>query len=107
MGEKRLSRIEKRIEKIKEALVEIGPMRPGSLSRQYKDPKARSGPYWQISYTRNMRSHTEYVRQDCVAVVRKEIAAYKRFRKLMEEWIELSIEDSKSRMKVDKKTGSE
>jgi len=53
-----------------------------------------------------MRSCTEYVRQDCVAEVRKEIAAYKRFKKLMEEWIDLSIEASKSRMKVDKKTCS-
>ena len=81
-------------------------MRTGTLSRQYKDPKAQSGPYWQISYTRNMRSCTEYVRQDCVAEVRKEIATYKRFKKLMEEWIDLSIEASKSRMKVDKKTCS-
>jgi hypothetical protein len=106
MSEKNLSQIEKRIEKIKEALVKIGPMRPGSLTRQYKDPKEKTGPYWQISYTRNMRSRTEYVRPDCVAEIRKEIAAYKRFRKLMDEWTDLSIEASKSRIKVDKKTGS-
>jgi hypothetical protein len=107
MSANELSRIEKRIEKIKEALAKIGPMRPGSLSRQYKDPEAKSGPYWQISYTRNMQSRTEYVRQDCVAEIRKEITAYKRFRKLMEEWVDRSIEASKLRMKVDKKTGSE
>jgi hypothetical protein len=43
--------------------------------------------------------------QDCVAKVRKEIAAYKRFKALMEEWIDLGIESSKLRLKVDKKTG--
>lgn len=44
--------------------------------------------------------------QDCEAEVRMEIAAYKRFKKLKEAWIDLSIETSKSHMKIDKKTGS-
>jgi len=106
MNDKRLDQIEKRIEKIKEAISKIGPMRPGSLTRQYKDPKEKSGPYWQLSYTRTMRSRSDYVRADCVAEVRKEIVAYKTFKALMEEWIDLGIESSKLRLKVDKKTGS-
>jgi hypothetical protein len=106
MNGKRLGQIEKRIEKIKEAISKIGPMRPGSLTRQYKDPKEKSGPYWQISYTRAMRSRSDYVRADYVAEVRKEIAAYKRFKTLTEEWIDLGIEASKLRLKGDKKTGS-
>jgi len=81
----------------------MGPMRPGSLSQQYKEPKKKSGAYWQISYTRNMRSKTEYVREDCVAEVRKEVSAYKRFKKLMDEWVDLGIEASKLRMKIAKK----
>lgn len=107
MNDKRLDQIEKRIEKIKEALSKIGPMRPGSLTCQYKNPKEKSGPYWQISYTRAMKSRSDYVRSDCVADVRKEIAAYKRFKTLTEEWIDLGIETSKLRLKVDKKTGPE
>jgi len=99
-NEKRLKRIEKRIVRIKAVLAEIGPMRPGSLTRQYKDPKAKRGPYWQISYTRNMRSRSDYVRPDCVAVIRKEIQAYKRFKKLMEEWVDIAIEASKLRLKI-------
>jgi hypothetical protein len=106
VNEKRLRQIERRIEKIKEALSKIGPMRPGSLTRQYKDPREKSGPYWQISYTRTMKSRSDYVRADCVAEVRKEIATYKRFKTLVEEWIDLGIEASKLRLKVDKKTGS-
>ena len=51
MSQKRLGQIEKRIERIKAALQEIGPMRPGSLTRQYRDPETRTGAYWQISYT--------------------------------------------------------
>ena len=106
MSEKRMRQIERRIERIKQALAKIGPMRPGSLTRQYKDPKKKSGPYWQISYTRNMKSRSDYVRQECVAHIRKEVTAYKRFKKLMEEWIDLSIEASKLRLKVDRKAKS-
>lgn len=105
-NEKNLKRIERRIETVQQRLAKIGPMRPGSLTRQYKDPKTKSGPYWQISYTRSMKSRSDYVRADAVPQVRKEIAEYKRFRKLMEEWIDLGIEASKIRIKIDKRTGS-
>jgi hypothetical protein len=106
MSEKTISRIERRIGRIKQDLQKIGPMRPGSLTRQYKNPKEKSGPYWQISYTRNMRSKSDYVRADCVPDIRRQIAAYKRFKRLMDEWIDLSIELSKLKMQLDKKRGS-
>lgn len=106
MSEKRVRQIERRIGKIKEALEKIDSMRPGSLTRQYKDPKEKRGSYWQISYTRNMKSRSEYVRQEFVADIRKQIAAYKRFKRLMDEWIDLSIEKSKLNMKIEKKDDS-
>jgi len=59
MSQKWIQQIEQRIDRIKKALLEIGPMRPGSLTRQYKDPQHRVGAYWQISYTRRMKSRTE------------------------------------------------
>ena len=46
-----ISSIERKIARIQRALAALGPMRPGTLGRQYKDPKARRGAYWQISYT--------------------------------------------------------
>jgi hypothetical protein len=95
MSHKRRQQIEQRIERIKRALLEIGPMRPGSLTRQYKDPKHRAGAYWQISYTRNMKSRTEYVRRECVTALRREIQTHKRFRRLVDQWIDLSIERSR------------
>ena len=106
MNDTRIRHIERRIAGAKEALATIGPMRPGSLTRQYKDPKEKSGPYWQISYTRAMKSRTEYVRQECVADIRKQITAYKRFKNLIEEWIDLGIEASKLNMLINKKKGS-
>ena len=33
-------------------------------TRQYKDPQHHAGAYWQISYTRRMKSRTEYVRRE-------------------------------------------
>jgi len=43
MSQKRIRQIEQRIDRIKRALQEIGPMRPGSLTRQYKDPQTTPG----------------------------------------------------------------
>lgn len=95
MTDKRLATIEKRIRKIKTELAAIGDMRPGSLTRQYKDPKSLGGPYYQLSYTRNMKSRTDYVPRDRVAEVRRQIRNYKRFKVLTTEWINLSIEHSR------------
>ncbi len=100
MSQKKLPQIEKRIERIKTALQEIGPMRPGSLTRQYRDPETRTGAYWQISYTRRMKSRTEYVRKEWVTEIRKQIATHKRFRRLIDEWGDLRIEHSQLTMRI-------
>jgi len=100
MSQKRIQQIERRIDRIKKALLEIGPMRPGSLTRQYKDPQHRAGAYWQISYTSRMKSRTEYVRREWVTGIRRQIANHKRFKRLVEQWIDLSIEHSQLTMQV-------
>ena len=81
-------------------------MRPGSLTRQYRDSKNRTGAYWQISYTRQMKSRTEYVRKEWVLEIRKQIATHQRFKRLIEEWGDLSIEHSQLTMKVAKTKGT-
>jgi len=98
MSEKRVQQIERRIERIKQALSRIGPMRPGSLTRQYKDPQHKTGAYWQISYTRQMKSRTEYIRKEFVPEIRRQIATHKRFKRLIDQWIDLDIERSKLSM---------
>ena len=100
MANKRLAQIEKRIDKIKRELTGIGDMRPGSLTRQFKDPKAQSGPYYQLSYTLDMKSRTEYIRRDCVSDIRRQVSNYKRFKTLTGEWITLGIEYSRLTMKL-------
>ena len=103
MSKKRNTQIEQRIGRIKRELQEIGPMRPGSLTRQYKDPQDKAGAYWQISYTRQMKSRTEYVRREWVKELRSQIKTHKRFKRLVDQWIELSIEQSKLAMRITEK----
>ena len=105
MNQKRIQQIERRIDGIKEELRKIGPMRPGSLTRQYKDPENRAGAYWQISYTRHMKSRTDYVRREWVAEVRQRIARHKRFKRLIDQWVDLGIEHSQLAMQMAKTTG--
>jgi len=102
MSQKRIQQIESRLQQIKRALLEIGPMRPGSLTRQYKDPPRRVGAYWQISYTRRMKSRTEYVRKEWVKELRRQIATHKRFKRLIDQWLDLSIEHSQLTMQTTK-----
>ena len=67
MSKARVRQIETQIERIKEQLQEIAEMRPGSLTRQYRVPKEKVGPYYQLSYMHKMKSRTNYVRPQFVA----------------------------------------
>lgn len=94
-----ISSIEKQIARIQRTLGALGPMRPGSLNRQYKDPTKKQGAYWQISYTHHMRSRSEHVRSEHLSAVRTELANYRKFRQLNESWIDLSLELSRLKRK--------
>jgi len=106
MTTEKLKQLENAIRRIKKELTELGPMRPGALSLQYKAPAEKKGPYYQLSYTHRMKSRTQYVRPEWVDDIRGQIEVYKRFRKMIEEWIELSIDHSQTRMKQGKNTES-
>ena len=100
MTNERLDAIQKRIADIKQELITIGEMRPGSLTRQYKDPKNRLGPYYQLSYTHQMKSRTDYVPRDALRELRSQVRNYKRFKSLTLEWVSLGIEHSRLQMKL-------
>jgi len=102
---KRIAQIERRILRIKEELMKIGQMRPGSLTYQYQKPKERKGGFYQISYTHHMKSRTEYVRKEFVKDIRRQITAFKKFRKLVQEWTDSAIEQSRLIMKIEKGAG--
>jgi len=103
-------RIEQQIRKIKEELVSLGPMRPGSLSRQYSvcgkpgcacaDPvkPKKHGPFYQLSYAHQGKSSTRFVRPGYVSQIKKELAVYKRFRQLTQSWVALELTLSQLRL---------
>ena len=51
MSKKKIDSLEQPIEALKGELMAIGPMRPGTLTKQYKDRKKQTGGYHQLSYT--------------------------------------------------------
>ena len=104
MQRTRIDQIQKRIEWIKAELVAIDEMRPGSLTKQFKDPDAQRGAYYQLNYWQGGRTRTDYVSRDFVRDVRRQLANYKRFKALTAEWTDLSIEQSRLKMKSASKT---
>ena len=78
-------------------------MRPGSLSRQYnvcgkpgcrcKDPKhpRRHGPYYQLNYVYRGKKTSKFIRPEVLKQVQAELANYKMFRRLTEQWIGLAL----------------
>ena len=100
MQAKSLQTFDHQIQRIQTQLTELGPLRPGTLSRQYRQPQRRQGAYYQLSYTYQMRSHTEYVPKREVAIVRKEIAVYQRYKKLTDQWIDRALQRSRLRLQL-------
>ena len=98
MSTKKIRQLETQIEKIKRSLAEVGLLRPGNLTKQYKDPLNKKGPFYQLSYTHKMKSRTEYVRPGNLTTIREEVAEYKKYKKLHEHFIDLSIELSKAKI---------
>ena len=112
--ERRLRTLEAQIEKIKEEIVSIGDLRPGSLSKQYnvcgkakcgckEDPPRKHGPYYQLSFTRKGRSGTKFVKKHQVTTVKRQLKNYARLRTLVDRWIELSTE--LCQLNLDRKEG--
>jgi hypothetical protein len=94
MQAKTPEKFDRKIHKIQEQLAALGPMRPGTLTRQYRQPARRQGAYYQLSYTYQMKSRTEYVPKDQVARIRQEIAVYRRYKKLTAQWVDLALQRS-------------
>jgi hypothetical protein len=100
-----------RIKEIQKTLSEMGEMRPGSLSMQYnvcgnpscrckdKENPQKHGPYYQLSYTHKGKSTTEFVKAEKVNEVRQQIQNFREFKKLTEQWVDLSVKIAKLRKK--------
>lgn len=113
----KLKYIEKKIKKIKEELLDLGELRPGSLTRQFnvcgkpscrcKDKKnpRKHGPYYQISYSRKGKSTSVFVRSDSVKDIENQLVNYKRLMQLVNQWVDLAIEHSKLKLDLIRESG--
>jgi Family of unknown function (DUF6788) len=100
----RLTEIARQIEQLKQHLMALGPIHPGSISEQYnvcgtpgcrcKDPEdpRKHGPYYQLSYSWRGKSSTRFVKPDRIAATREKATNYKRLRELINEWVDLAVE---------------
>ncbi len=103
---------EAQIVRIKTQLQAQGLMRPGSLSRQYnvcgkpgcrcKDPKQprRHGPYYQLNYVYRGKKTSRFIRKEILQHVRIELANYKKFRRLTDQWIGLALQIAEAKEKL-------
>jgi len=101
MSNTTLEKKEQKIAALIAALAHLGPMRPGSLTVQYRNPKERKTPFHQISYTRKGKGRSEYVRPESLPAIQKEVLTHKKFRLLVEQIIDLSLEVSRLRHQRD------
>ena len=107
-----IQNLEARIVQVKRQLQAQGPMRPGSLSRQYnvcgkpgcrcKDPKhpRRHGPYYQLNYVYRGTKTSKFIRREVLKQVQAELANYKKFRRLTEQWIGLALNLAQAKEKL-------
>ena len=94
-----LERKEKKVRTLCAQIAKLGAMRPGTLTVQYRNPKEKKTPFHQLSYTHRGRSRSEYVRPENLAAVTSEVETYKKFKLLVEEVTEQSLEASRLRHK--------
>jgi hypothetical protein len=101
--------LEAQIAQIKTALAALGDLRPGTLSAQYNvcgkpgcrckaQPPRKHGPYYQVSFTWQGKSHSQFVRRDEVPTVRRQLRNYQRLRALIDRWIGVGVDLSRLRL---------
>ena len=101
--QKKTPQIEQRIKTIKAELMELGDMRPGSLSTQ---SRSWGGQYCQLSYTHRGKGHTEYIRDDIREQTERQLQNYKKFRALTSEWVARATELAKIKARLKKAKAS-
>jgi hypothetical protein len=110
---RRASTLESKIEKIKQEIAALGPLRPGTLSQQYNvcgkpdcrckaNPPQKHGPYYQLSFSWQGRSSTHFVRDEHLQIVEAQLRNYKKLRELVDTWATLGMELSRLQLQQER-----
>ena len=107
--------LETKIKRIKQKLFDLGDMHPGSLTKQFnicgtpncrcKDPDnpQKHGPYYNLSFALKGKSSSRFINKEHVSEVKKQLANYKKFKTLIDEWKGCAAELAKLRIDKAKK----
>lgn len=92
-----MTKEESTIKRLKREILSLGPMLPGSISKQYnvcgkagckckrtKNP-VKHGPYYQLSFTLAGKSSSFFIKQKDLSEVRRRIERFKVFKQLIIE----------------------
>ena len=101
--------LDAKIARIKATLAALGDLRPGTLSLQYNvcgkpacrckaRPPRKHGPYYQVSFTWQGKSQSQFVRREDVPAVRRQLRNYQRLRSLVDHWVAVALELSRLRL---------
>ncbi len=99
-----LQAIDEKILHLKRQLLDLGPLHPGSLSRQYQvcgksgckctDPEKPQphGPYTKLTYAHHGKFTCRFVRAEALPEVAALVATFKTFRQITDQWVQLAIQ---------------
>ncbi len=85
----KIAQLRKKIERLKEKIVRLGDMRPGSLTRQ---TRSWGKSYWQISWTHRGKGGTGYVSKEKYREVKKQTDNYRKFREMSLKLVDFYLE---------------
>jgi hypothetical protein len=103
-----MSRV-KSVAEVKRAMGALGPMLPGSISKQWnvcgkpgcqcKDPSKpkKHGPYYQLSFTVAGKSSSLFLKPGEVAEARRCLRRYQRFKALCSELLAAYVREARQR----------
>lgn len=95
---------QKNVEQLKQKILNLGPILPGSISEQWnvcgtrrckcKDPAnpQKHGPYYQLSFSVGGRSSSMFIRKEDISEARKRVKNYQEFKKLTTELVQANVD---------------
>ncbi|MDA8171867.1 MAG: hypothetical protein M0Z48_08590 [Nitrospiraceae bacterium] len=95
--------IKKNIDQLKQRLLNLGPVLPGSISEQWnvcgtpgckcKDAVApkKHGPYYQLSFSVGGRSSSMFIKKENITEARRRVKRHQEFKKLTMELVQAYV----------------